>query len=277
MVKRKNNWSESKIKRYIKEGRGQGELSEYIPWVKIQDFSSNGNVTRYWGYKTRRQHEFLSNIERDYFLLLEREDNVYDIREQYPLDRSMTVKIAEEKKINHSIDNQTEVYIPMTTDFLITLKVNNQLTYLARTVKPALELEDARVIQKFEIEREYWERKGIDWGIVTEKDITKNMALNIAWANKYYYLDDLEEKSYAKLLLELFKNSKENINLQMICDQFDKDYNLEIGSALTYLRHFIARKIINLNLEERIIVAKLTLNDIEIYELEEGEIDYISS
>ncbi len=277
MVKRKNNWSESKIKRYIKEGRGQGELSEYIPWIKIQDFSSKGNATRNWGYKTRRQHEFLSNIERDYFLLLERDDSVLDIREQYPLDRSMTVKIAEEKKIDHSIDIQTDVYIPMTTDFLITLKVNNQLTYLARTVKPAIELEDPRVIQKFEIEREYWERKGVDWGIVTEKDINKNMALNIAWANKYYYLDDLEEKSYAKLLLKLIENSDEYDNLQSICDQFDKDYNLEIGSALTYFRHFIARKLINLNLEERVVVAKLTINDIEIYELEEGKIDYISS
>lgn len=277
MAKRKNNWTESKINRYIKEGRGQGELSEYIPWVKIQDFSSEGNVTRYWGYKTRRQHEFLSNIERDYFLLLEWQDSILDIREQFPLDRSMTVMIAEEKKIDHSIDNQTDVYIPMTTDFFITLKVNNKYLYLARTVKSAIELENPRVIQKFEIEREYWERKGVDWGIVTEKDINKNVALNIAWANKCYYLDDLEEESYAKLLLKSLNKNKEVDNLQKICDQFDKDYNLEIGSALKYFRHFVARKLITLNMDERIIVAKLSVNDIEIHELEEGKNDYISS
>ena len=264
MAKRKKNWTETKIKRYIKEGRGQGELSEYIPWVKIQDFSSDGNVTRYWGYKTKRQHEFLSNLERDYFFLLEWQDSVLDIREQFPLDRSMTVKIAEEKKINHSIDNQTDVFIPMTTDFFITLKINNQLIYLARTVKPALELENPRVIQKFEIEREYWERKGIDWGIVTEKDITKNIALNIAWVNNCYYLGDIEEKGYAKLLLKTLNNCTKVENLQKICDEFDKEYNLEIGSALKYFRHLIARKLIKLNMEERIIVAKLTINDIEI-------------
>lgn len=277
MAKRKNNWTETKIKRYIKDGRGQGELSEYIPWVKIQDFSSNGNVTRYRGYKTNRQHEFMSNLERDYFLLLEWQDSVIDIREQFPLDRSITVKISEEKEIDHSIDNQTAVYIPMTTDFFITLKVNNQLIYLARTIKQAIDLEDPRVIQKFEIEREYWERKGVDWGIVTEKDINKNIALNIAWANKYYYLEDIEEKNYAKLLLEILNSCTKDINLQKICDQFDNDFNLEIGSALKYFRHFIARKLITVNMEERIIIAKLTITDMEINKLEEGEIDYISS
>ena len=46
MSKRKNSWSENKIARYLKEGRGQGELADYIPWLKIQDVPSNGNVSR---------------------------------------------------------------------------------------------------------------------------------------------------------------------------------------------------------------------------------------
>ena len=116
MAKRKSGWTEEKIKRYEKEGRGQGDLSEYIPWLKVQDFSSNGNASRFWGWKTNRKHEFFSNLERDYFLLLEWQDKIVDIKEQYPLIREETLKIAE-KGINHSIDNETGVFIPMTTSF----------------------------------------------------------------------------------------------------------------------------------------------------------------
>ncbi|WP_240793319.1 hypothetical protein [Psychrobacillus vulpis] len=58
MTKRKNSWSEEKKERYIKEGRGQAEQENYIPWLKIQDVSSDGNVSRLISWKTKRQHEF---------------------------------------------------------------------------------------------------------------------------------------------------------------------------------------------------------------------------
>lgn len=277
MAKRRNGWTEEKIERYIKEGRGQGENSEYIPWLNIQNFPSNGNVSRHWGWKTKRQHEFLSNLERDYFFLLEWQDNVLDIREQFLLDREDTLKIAEEKGIKHSIDNTTNTYIPMTTDFFITLKKQNQLFYLARTIKPSKELEDPRVVEKFEIEREYWEQKGINWGIVTEKEISKKIAQNIAWAHKCFYLDDEEEQEYSIRLLRLINESSSEENLQKICDQFDENYNLETGSALKYLRYLIARKLLTVNMEERIIVSKLIKSNIEIHVSREDNIDYIIS
>lgn len=196
MTKRKSGWTEKKIARYLKDGRGQGELAEYIPWLKTQDLSSEGNSTRYKGVKTNRQHEFLSNFERYYFLLLEWQDNIYDIREQFPLNREETVKIAEEKGIKHSIDNENDTFIPMTTDFFITVKYNNKFHYFARTVKPIKELGDPRVIEKFEIEREYWERKGISWGIVTENEINRTFSKNINWVHKSYYLDNMGDERY---------------------------------------------------------------------------------
>ena len=47
---------------------------------------------------------------------------------------------------------------------------------VARTVKMKDELLKERVLEKFEIEREYWQRRDIDWGIVTEEEIHKVMA-----------------------------------------------------------------------------------------------------
>ena len=246
--------------------------------MKVQDFSSKGNSTRFKGIKTNRQHEFLSNFERDYFLLLEWQDSVYDIREQFPLNREETIKIAEEKGINHSIDKETDTFIPMTTDFFITVKENNKFQYFARTVKPKTELGDPRVIEKFEIEREYWERKGISWGIVTENEIDRAFSKNINWVHKSYYLNDREDERYADIFLEVLNSSSDEENLQNICDQFDENYNLEVGSAITYLKHLIARKLITLKMDEKVIVvARLSIKNIKLNSSKEVNFDYISS
>lgn len=200
-----------------------------------------------------------------------------DIREQFPLNREDTLKIAAEKGINHSMDNKTNTYIPMTTDFYITLKDHDQFRYFARTIKSSKELEDPRVMEKFEIEREYWEQRGINWGIVTEKEISKKIAQNIAWAHKCFYLDSEEEQEYANRLLRIINESASEDNLQKICDQFDENYNLETGSALNYLRYSIARKLLKVNMEERIIVSKLTKSSIKTLGSRGDNIDNIVS
>ena len=111
-----------------------------------------------------RQYEFLSDLERDYFYLLEFSDVVDDIREQYPLlQMEETLLISE----GHPIDPRTQEPIVMTTDFIVTTN-GNKNTNVARTIKYKNDLANERVLEKFEIERVYWERQGIDWVIVTE-------------------------------------------------------------------------------------------------------------
>lgn len=46
----------------------------------------------------------------------------------------------------------------MTTDFL-----ENEIIYKARTIKMQQEFNKSTVIEKFEIERVYWEEQGVDW------------------------------------------------------------------------------------------------------------------
>lgn len=64
----------------IKEGRGQGIGFEYKPWINIQDVPSLGRSTRLKGIKTGREHQFLSDMERNYFYILEYSEQVVDIR-----------------------------------------------------------------------------------------------------------------------------------------------------------------------------------------------------
>ncbi|MFY0744545.1 TnsA endonuclease N-terminal domain-containing protein [Solibacillus silvestris] len=278
MAKRKSSWTKEKITRYLNEGRGQGELSEYIPWLKVQDFSSRGNVTRLQGWKTNRKHEFFSNLERNYFFLLEWADEILDIREQFPLDWEVTSKIAEEKGISHSIDETTGTLIPMTTDFLLTIMKNGSKIYLARTIKPSIELENPRVIEKFEIEREYWERKGVSWAIITEKELPTDMVNNIQWLHKFFKHESDEDKL---LSLEFFEKLKQteytaDYKINDFCNKFDEDYNLEIGTALSYFKYFTARKKISLNMSGKFDIRKFKVSELTFTEKGGDKIDSIS-
>lgn len=85
------------INESLREGRGTGSGAQYKPWIKIQDVPSLGRATRIRGKKTGRQHEFLSDLETNYFYILEFSDEVVDIREQYPLlSLEDTILIAKE-------------------------------------------------------------------------------------------------------------------------------------------------------------------------------------
>lgn len=261
MSKRKRT---SKIEKWIKEGRGTGVGPDYKPWLHIQDVSSLGRSTRLKGIKTGRQHEFLSDLERNYFYLTEYSDLVVDIREQFPLlPLEETIVIANELGIKHPTNPKNSEPIVMTTDFLITLDRGQGLMEVARTIKMKNELMKARVLEKFEIERMYWQRRDIDWGIVTEDEIPKIMARNISYIHNYYdirefdafsemngqYIEDL-----AMALLHRILNTVESI--RTITSVFDKELHLPLGSSLTLFYHLLARKVIKINLLEPINIEQ---------------------
>lgn len=54
----------------LKQKRGEGRGKDYIPWFKVNEVSSIGNSSRPYGFKTRREHHFLSNFKQDYFTFL---------------------------------------------------------------------------------------------------------------------------------------------------------------------------------------------------------------
>ncbi len=66
---------------------------------------------------------FLSDLERNYFMILEFLEDVVDIREQFPLEKEETLLIAEELGIKHPTNPTTKESITMTSDFCITLKM----------------------------------------------------------------------------------------------------------------------------------------------------------
>lgn len=261
----------SKIEKWIKEGRGSGMGVDYKPWLNIQDVSSLGRSTRLKGIKTGRQHEFLSDLERNYFYLTEFSDAVADIREQYPLlPLEETLVIADELGIKHPADPKTGEPIVMTTDFLLTVNKGEDSVELARTIKMKDELLKERILEKFEIERVYWEKRGVDWGVVTELEIPKTLARNISYIHDYYDIQqydafqNIDWQTIEDLSMELLKRLLDkDSSIREITSVFDKEVHLPLGSGMTLFYHLLVQKIIQidmlnpLNVEETMVIQTI--------------------
>jgi hypothetical protein len=247
MARGRYSWNENKIQKFIKEGRGKGFGKSYKPWLKIQDVPSHGRSSRIQGWKTERMHHFLSDHEKHYFYLLEWSDIVLDIREQYPLlEREIVQQIAADAGIEHPKDKETQTPLVFTTDFLISIVVNGKIVELARTIKPAVELDNPRTIEKFEIERRYWTAKGINWGIVTEKEIPNNLVSNIESIHKSFWIEgelDLPQQEIIYIAERLKEGLCQNeLTITQVTSKLDEEINASGAKSLKVFKHLLARK-----------------------------------
>jgi len=168
----------------------------------------------------------------------------------------------------------------MTTDFLLTLDKGKGVFEVARTIKMKEELLNERVLEKLEIEREYWQRRDIDWSIVTEEEIPKTMARNI---NDYYDIRNFDSFSemngqhiedLAMALLQQLIHTEKSIRI--VTSAFDKEVHLPLGSSLTLFYHLLAQKIIKINILEPINPEQpIGIDSINEFAVKAGEIRMI--
>lgn len=257
MVKYNSNWSQKKYQKFINEGRGQGENEIYKPWLTINDFPSLGRVTRIKGWKTNRIHHFFSDLQTRYFYILDWLPEVRDIREHFPL-LDIEEIISDKDGLNFDAFKDKETAFPyvICTTFFITVNTKNDgIKYLARYIKSSSELEKKLVQDNMEIQRRYWKGKGIDWGVVTNKDIPIIKAKNIGWIHSSLNLQDRglaieDEKEIGLLLKELLKDNIVPLRKNFIL--FDKNYGLEMGTALAVFKYLIASRQIIIDMNKKI-------------------------
>jgi hypothetical protein len=257
LAKRNRGTTTKKIEKWINEGRGQGEGVNYKPWLTIQDVPSKGVVSREKGWKSRRIHHLMSQLEYKYFLTLEWSDSVIDIREQYPLlPIERTLEIAEFLGIKHPTDPTTQEPIVMTTDFMITVKDSDGIEKVkARTIKPVSQLKK-REIEKFAIEQMFYKEQNIDWAIVTDKDIPEAFIENMEFIYKEKHLDnyqgvddELVKRIEPRLIQELI-NTDDSLYLTAL--NLDELLGLREGSCLVMIKHLIANKVWKTNMNEKV-------------------------
>ncbi|KAI3349979.1 heteromeric transposase endonuclease subunit TnsA [Clostridium botulinum] len=269
MAKRKRGFTNEKYDKWIKENRGIGDKANYKPWLTIQDVPSIGKVSRLLGIKTGRQHDFFSDNETNYFYIAEFSDLTIDIKEQFPLlPREETIIIAKELGINHPVDPFSKEPTVITSDFLITIKDKNNQKIISRTIKQCSDLQK-RQIEKFEIERRYWEKRNVDWGIVTEREINKTFASNIELVYQFYDLSKI--KGFEMYNSEQMKNLTNEFKASILGKSIirNKSYEfaekmlLEGGCGISIFKHLIITKQIGIDMLVPINVDReILVNDV---------------
>ena len=242
MARFKYGWTEEKIERFIKDGRGTGRGKDYTPWLTTQDVPSRGRSHRVALPKTGRQHHFLSDNEFYAFLDMALDADVTDIREQYPLDRKETIAIAAAKKIKHPAYKGTPIV--MTTDFVETRMGPHGYSERAISIKPDEELKEGRTIEKLEIERSYWSRRGVPWFIRLASDLKTTRSLNLEWIFDNTLegdADPIDEENVLQQLpagLDLHHDQP----IREMCTWLDSRLQFEPGRALQITRRLLGSR-----------------------------------
>lgn len=243
------------------EKRGIGRGVDYHPWIETHELSPRSWTVKLLGWKTRRIHQLLSlHGELYYFLLVQWEDDVIDIREQYPLlPIERTLIIANELGIKHpTIKNKFGKVedVVMTTDFVITKNKDGIIYDIARDVKMSQKLNNRRTNDKFKIVKKYWEMENIDWGVVTEHEIPQmigynllNMYQDFFWAEQMNIEENLRLRLIFKFKDMLVQN---NFDIYKTTENFDIINGWREGESLKFFKYLILNKKILTDLNNRL-------------------------
>jgi hypothetical protein len=257
MAKYRRTWNSTTFNKYLREGRGQGILAHYKPWITIQDFPSNGMVSRVSGSTTGRIHHLMSNLELSLFYLLDWSDDVMDIREQYPLiDLAQAIEIAEQANIRYPYDPKSGFPYVLTSDFYLETKQG----MMVMSVKPSSELGKPRVREKLEIERRYWTMRGVEWNVMTENEINRIKASNIEWLAQAkdlacFGLSEAMQYSCCKYFLEAYHTVRSP--LTALFKTVENNFRLAAGMGLNIFKHLVYWKRLIFNTEERLNLTEL--------------------
>jgi hypothetical protein len=251
--------TEALIREWQIEGRGQGEGASYKPWLETFDFSSPGRVSRPYSPKCGRTIHLLSDVEANTFYALEWSKAVTGIREEYPLDRELTLEIAAALGIAHPYYPGTKVPTVMTVDFLADFHENGTSWFEALDCKRTEDSEDPRQIEKLQITRTYFAGMDIPHRLVFHSELPMQKIRNIEWI-RGGTIKSGEDERYAGALREQslimshdLTGSTRNQPLQEYCRNFEIRQGLNPGDGL---------RIAKLLMYERVLICDLSNPDL---------------
>jgi hypothetical protein len=263
----KHEQTMKKLKRLLEDGYGQGEGNNYKPFIDVIRVPSKGRVSRIKGWKGR-VHHFLSDSETRYFYLLEygyfEKGGILDIREHYPLIEGMdeVMQTLDKQLIKRLFNQKNGEPFVLTTSFLVTsVNDNGEVSEFARSIKDYRQLENDQVVERFEIMNRYWKHRGIDYGIITNREIPLVPVKNIEFIHSSYHLGEygLKEEDqmiYRDYLLKLIADSQDS-TVKEVVNQFDDQLNTENGTGLLIYKHLLARKIVKIDMNKPIDLEQL--------------------
>lgn len=257
-------WTEKKIQSLDGAGHGHGLGKDYIPWLSVTDVSSLGRSRRAFSHKTGRTHELLSDVEYRLFLVLEWMPDVIDIREQYPLNREMTLTIAQQLGLRHPYYPGTQVATVMTVDFLVSRMVAGVKSLMALNAKRDEEASDEHSMLKLEIQREYFELNGVQHHAIFHSHISRQKTDNIDWIRSALVKPGENEPRpgffsglTARMAAELSQSPSDQATpLSQYCLAFDERHGLERGIGLRVAQMLMHERVLKVDLSSKNLAAE---------------------
>lgn len=239
----------------LKEKRGSGVFEEYKTWLKVHEFANDGRSRKVKGVINDRVYHLMSDLEYYFFINIQFNEDVIDIKEQVPLlPIEETIDICERLKVKHPsmntkvnnniYENQNKI---MSTDLIVSFKINGEVVNKAFNVKYYDHSQKKRNIEKFQIEKEYWARKDIELILVTEKDFDINYMKVLStiytsnfWLkrnnNKYNYL------KYKNILSQLLSLKFNNLN--ELVNEAEQTYGISRSFMFGFTEFLICKGVI---------------------------------
>ncbi|MCA9182916.1 MAG: Tn7 transposase TnsA N-terminal domain-containing protein [Planctomycetales bacterium] len=261
MARRAGPIDEATIQKWMREGRGAGAFETYRPWLETYDVPSSGRRHRLPSLKPPgRLVHLLSDLELANFLVNEFRTTVVDLREQFPLDRVASHEIALRAGIRHPVTSLGTPHV-MTTDLLVLTRSNGVSAFEAIAVKPSSMLENARVIEKLEIERRYWNERDVSWRIFTEEHFHPTAVHHLAsirqfWDAAYFreclgdIFDELVEE-----LMDLVEQRADEL-VQETAERLGDCFSIRPQLIADIVKHLLARQLIATDITDRMSVSQ---------------------
>lgn len=236
--------TESAIQKRFTAGYGAGNGSNYRPTIEVSDFSSSGVQTRIADEELDRIVHVHSNGERAlYHALKFFRRGLLEYKEQFAMDRRVTLGAAKRLGIRHPLYPETGVPVIMTLDALTKHREpDGQVVTCAWDYKPQAELKKRRVLEKLTLHKAYCKWAGIEHKVVTENSFPRHLVYNVAWLRAarrktgeldvgHGGLDFLVQVMLAEL-----RSGKYRGSLSAYGAAFDKRHQLTRGLGLRVLK-----------------------------------------
>lgn len=169
----------------LRRGFGLGTQESYRPWLRVRDVPSTGSSGNPCGIKIPRIYHLLSEPERIYFFLLERQPDVVDIREQFPiLHLHGTLELCAALGVTHPRHGRFPE--PFTFDFMVTRQCASGLTHYARSIKTPEDALTPEVRRRLNVEYQWSRQNDLDWRLVDTGDFTKDLLSTLVFMRGWF-------------------------------------------------------------------------------------------
>lgn len=206
-MRTEKKFSPKVLARFLKEGRGLGTYSDYIPWHRVSRSDPSSCGRSHLLLWRDRQRELLSDGEWTGLNFASMLPNLVDLVEQFPINQKDaahelsrwqvgiggrvypgTMTLAQQMGIKHPVvtDSDGTAIWTSTTDLLLVLRTpkSTKMTLLGVSCKPNDTL-TPRVKELLLLEKTYWQVRGVEWLLITPELYDKRVGLTLKIASAW--------------------------------------------------------------------------------------------